>query len=179
MSSKKQDTEQVLPTPDNVGQIREILFGDNMRAVDERFETVESRLSKESATLKKSLEKRILELENLLGEFRDKAGDELNRESVERDAGLGTLQKSLAEFRLDAENQLAELQSDFSNEIKQVRQELSAAQKALVSDFDSLQATHTKSSDRLGVDKVDRGELAGFLSDIAGRLVPTAKKRSK
>jgi uncharacterized protein YicC (UPF0701 family) len=179
MSTKKQNTDQTQPPGDNVDQIREILFGSHMRAVDERFETVEERLSKESKALKKALENRILELEKLLGEYRDKAGDELNRESAERDAHLGKVNDSLAAFRIDAENQLAELQSDFKNEIKQVRQELMAAQKSLTGDLDSLRKAHEKSSDKLGQDKVDRGELAGFLTDIAGQLMPAADKRSK
>jgi len=179
MPTKKQNTDPTQPTGDNVDQIREILFGSHMRAVDDRFETVEDRLSKESKALKKALENRIRELEKMLGEYRDKAGDELNRESAERDAHLGKVSESLAAFRIDAENQLAELQSDFNAEIKQVRQELAAAQKSLMGDLETLRKMHDKSLEKLGEDKVDRGELAGFLSDIAGRLIPTANKPGK
>ena len=116
MAIKKQDTEQTPPPPDNVDQIREILFGNQIRAVDERFQSVEKRMSKESENLRKNLENRMHELEKLLDQFSDKAGDQLNRESAERDAGLSEVTKSLATFRLDAENQLSEMQSDFNNE---------------------------------------------------------------
>ena len=179
MATKKQDPEQTPPPPDNVDQIREILFGQQIRAVDERFQTVEKRMSKESEALRKSLEKRIHELENLLDKFRDNAGDQLNRESAERDAGLNEVTKALAAFRLDAENQLAEMQSDFNNEIKQVRKELLTAQETLMGGLASLQTAQTERSDLLDKGKVDRGELAGFLSDIADRLVPSTQKRSK
>lgn len=179
MAIKKQDTEQTPPPPDNVDQIREILFGNQIRAVDERFQSVEKRMSKESENLRKNLENRMHELEKLLDQFSDKAGDQLNRESAERDAGLNEVTKSLATFRLDAENQLSEMQSDFNNEIKQVRAEMLAAQKALMSDLASLQAAQNKRAEKLDVSKVDRKELADFLSDIAGRLAPTTKKRSK
>ena len=54
-----------------------------------------------------------------------------------------------------------------------------AAQKALMSDLASLQAAQNKRAEKLDVSKVDRKELAGFLSDIAGRLAPITKKRSK
>jgi len=178
MATKKEDT-QTTAQPDNVDQIREILFGNQIRAVDERFQTVEKRMSKESETLRKTLEKRIQELEKLLDQFRDSAGDQLNKESAERDAGLNELTSALAAFRLDAENQLAEMQSDFNNEIKQVRDEALAAQKALMKDLTVLQTAQTQRSDQLDESKVDRGELAGFLSDIAGRLVPSTKKSSK
>ena len=179
MATKKEDTEQIQPTPDNVDQIREILFGNQIRAVDERFGKVEKRMSRESENLKKALEKRIHDLEKLLDQFRDNAGDQLNHESAERDAGLNEVTKSLQNFRLDAENQLAEMQSDFNNEIKQAREELLAVQKSLMAELTSLQASQTKRSDQLDESKVDRGELAGFLSDIAGRLTPSKQKRSK
>lgn len=184
MATKKEDIPkeediQQTPPPDNVDQIREILFGNQIRAVDERFATVEKRVSKESETLRKNLEKRIHELERLLEQFRDKAGDQLNAESAERDAGLSEVTKSLAAFRLDAENQLAEMQSDFNNEIKQVREEALAAHNAMMTDLASLQAIQVNRSDQLAKSKVDRSELAEFLSDIAGRLAPPTKKRSK
>jgi len=179
MATKKEDTEQIQPPPDNVDQIREILFGNQIRAVDERFGAVEKRMSRESENLKKTLEKRIHELEKLLDQFRDNTGDQLNRESAERDAGLNEVTKSLGAFRLDAENQLAEMQSDFNNEIKQVREELLAAQDSLAAGLTSLQASQTERSDQLDESKVDRGELAGFLSGIVNQLAPSKKKRSK
>ena len=179
MATKKQETEQAPPPTDNVDQIREILFGNQIRAVDERFQAVEKRMSKESETLRKTLEKRIQELENLLEKFRDNAADQLNREGAERDAGINEVSKSLASFRLDAENQLAEVQSDFNNEIKQIRKEMLAAQETLMGGLASLQTAQTERSDLLDKSKVDRGELAGFLTDIAERLIPPAQKRSK
>lgn len=179
MSKKEQNTDQEQLPPDNVDQIREILFGANMREVGKRFDAVEKRLAKESDALKKVLENRILELEKLLGEFRDKTGDELNHEGAQRDAGLASITESLAAFRLDAENQMAELQSEFNSELKQVRQELAAAQKEQKKEQNLVEKAHQKSLDQLGGNKVDRGELAGFLSDIAARLVPTVNKRSK
>ena len=179
MAEKKQDTQQTPAPGDNVEQIREILFGNQIRAVDERFEFVDKRLAKESDALRKTLEKRILELEKLLDKFRDNTGNQLNQESAERDAGLNEITGSLDTFRLDAENQMAELQSDFKNEIKQVREEMLAAQKALASDLVSLKAAQTGHSNLLDKSKVDRGELAGFLSDIAKRLTPSTEKRSK
>ena len=45
MATKKEDTEEIQPTPDNVDQIREILFGNQIRAVDDRFGKVEKTVS--------------------------------------------------------------------------------------------------------------------------------------
>lgn len=177
MAAKKKDTEQVQAPTDNVDQIREILFGGHIRAVDERFETVEKRLSRESDALRKTLEKRIQELEKLLGQYSDNSGDQINREGAEREAGIARLSESLTALRLDTDNQLAELQSEFNAEIKQLHQDLEAAKMALKSELSALQADQTKRADLLNEAKVDREELAELLSGVAGKLAPASKKK--
>ena len=179
MPKKKEDPVQAPPPGDNVDQIRELLFGTHIRAVDERFDVVEERLARESDSLRKKLERRIRELEKLVDKFRKDTSVQFGREAAEREAGLGAVNESLAAFRLDTKKQLAELQSEFSAEIKQVRRDLEAAQMTLMGELGALQLAQTNRSDRLDADKVDRRELSGFLSDIAGRLVPSTSKRSK
>ena len=53
MPKKKEDPVQAQPPGDNVDQIRELLFGTHIRAVDERFDVVEERLARESDSLRK------------------------------------------------------------------------------------------------------------------------------
>jgi len=179
MSTKKNDQDTVKPSGDNVDQIREILFGSHIRAVDERFEIVEARLSRESEHLRKDLEQRIAELEKLLRQFREDSDDQLNREGTERDAAMSALTESLAAFRLDTEERITRLQSEHSAEIKQVRKQLEETMNAHTGELSSLQKAQSERTERLDDSKVDRGELAGFLADIASRLTPAAGKRSK
>jgi len=177
MSTKKDPAP--VPSGDNVDQIRELLFGTHIRAVDERFDAVEKRLARESDALKKKLENRILELETLLGQFRKETGDQFSREASEREAGITDLNKSLEAFRFETKNLLAELQSDFSTETSQIRRDLEAARMGLMGELGALQLAQTNRSDRLEADKVNRVELAKFLNEVAGKLAPPPKKSSK
>ena len=54
-----------------------------------------------------------------------------------------------------------------------------ASQETLMDGLASLQKAQTERSDLLDKSKVDRGELAGFLTGIAEQLSPPAKKRGK
>ena len=131
MSDKNKDTEKTNPESGNVEQIREILFGGHIRAFDERFELVESRLSRESATLQKNIEKRLAELDRMLAEVRENASDQLGAESNNRDIALNKIELAIASTRMDAENQMAQLQDNFNSEIKATRSELNAVHKEL------------------------------------------------
>ena len=177
MSTKKDPAP--VPSGDNVDQIRELLFGTHIRAVDERFDAVEKRLAKESDALKKKLENRILDLEKQLGQFRTETGDQFSQEASEREAGITDLNKSLEAFRFETKNLLAELQSDFSTETSQIRRDLEAARMGLMGELGALQLAQTNHSDRLEADKVNRVELAKFLNAVAAKLAPPAKKSTK
>jgi len=177
MSSKNKGNEELEPTGDNVEQIREILFGGHIRAFDERFELVETRLARENSTLKKAMEKRLEELERLLADYREQASDQLGEESSNRDLALNKIELAMASARMDAENSMAQMQDHFDAEVKTLRSELAAAQKASEKALDNLQKEQTRRADKLDEDKVDRLKLAKFLNDMAEQIQP-AKPRS-
>ncbi len=172
MATKQKTTDKLNPTGDNVEQIREILFGGHIRAFDERFDLVETRLVKESDSLRKALEKRLAELERMLGEYREDASDQLGAESSNRDLALNKIELALGSARMDAENQLAQLQDQLSAEIKAVRSEQKAAQKEALSALGRVEKAQARYSQKLEEDKVDRKELSEFFSDIATKIQP-------
>lgn len=179
MSTKQKDTDQLDPAGGNVEQIREILFGGHIRAFDERFEIVETRLAKESDALRKALEKRVLELERLVGEVREEATDQLSAETSNRDLALNKLELALASARMDAENQMAEMQDRYNNEIKALKTELKATHKELESALNKADANQGKRADKLDESKVDRGELSRLLNQVAEKIQPGKAKRGK
>ena len=179
MSTKQKDTDQLDPTGGNVEQIREILFGGHIRAFDERFDLVETHLAKESNALRKAIEKRVLELERLLGEYREEASDQLNSETSNRDLALNKVELALASARMDAENQMTEIQDRFTAEIKAVRAELKVAQKELTATHARADKAQERRADKLDNDKVTRKDLSGFFNDIAQKLQPAKDKPRK
>ena len=179
MSTKEKATDKLDPASGNVEQIREILFGGHIRAFDERFDLVESRLVKENAKLQKALEKRLLELEQMLGDFRGEAGDQLNTESSNRDLALNKIELALASARMDAENQMAQMQDSLNAEINSLKSGLKAVQKELSLALNRAEKVQDKRADKLDVNKVDRRELSKFFSDIANKIDPAKATKGK
>ncbi|MDX1461021.1 MAG: hypothetical protein R3348_08190 [Xanthomonadales bacterium] len=179
MATKREETDQLDPAHGNVEQIREILFGGHIRAFDERFDLVESRLAKESDALRKALEKRVLELERLLGEYREEAADQLSAESSNRDLALNKLELALASARMDIENQMAEMQDRFNADIKDLKSELKALGKELSTALNKADTAQGKRADQLEEKKVDRKELSRLLTQIADKIQPAKPKRGK
>ena len=166
MSTKSKDTDKLDPAGGNVEQIREILFGQHIRAFDDRFDLVEARLAKESEALRKALEKRVLEL-------LDEVDDD------EEDLALNKLELALASARMDAENQMAEMQDRHNSEIKALKAELNAAHKELGTALSKADTAQNKRADKMEEDKVNRKDLSRFLVEVADKIQPAKGKRGK
>lgn len=178
MPSKPKDKDQI-DSGGNVDQIREILFGGHLRAFDERFELVESRLAKATEALRKATDKKVQELERLAAEIRDEAGDRLGAETNSRELALNKFELALGQSRADAENQMAAMEDRFAAELKQLTAEMKAMHKELSNVLAQTDRDQKKGLDILGRDKVARKDLAGLLTSLAQSLQPDEKSRGK
>lgn len=172
MSAKKVNTEQLDSESGNVDQIREILFGGHLRAFDQRFELVESRLAKETEALRKATDKKIDDLARLAAEIREEASDHLGSETNSRDLALNKLELAMAQSRADAENQMAAMEDRFAEQIKEVRAELKTMhteQAAALAKADSHQEEVAAGLDQ---GKVARTDLAELFRGLAETLQP-------
>ncbi len=140
-------------TPENLDKVRDILFGGQMRAVDQRLAALEARFQKEVDALRSDTAKRSADLENffkkqmesltkkLQGE-RSKRTDDLKALNAEVQDGFKSLDKQLAKLddassKADADlrtailehtqtvaEQTQKISDDFSAELRQAVQEL-------------------------------------------------------
>lgn len=179
MPSKKDEIESGNPEAGNVDQIREILFGGHLRAFDERFELVESRLGKETEALRKATDKKIEDLHRLATEIRDEASDLIGAESNNRDLALNRFELALGQFRADSENQMTAMNDRFTADLKQVRVEMKAMHKELSSVLTKADREQQKVAGKLGEEKVARQDLASLFRKLADTLQPQKTSRSK
>ncbi len=179
MTEKQNEAEPLDTSGGNVEQIREILFGGHIRAFDERFGLVEKRLAKETETLRKAMEKRVLELERLLGDYRDEAGDLLGQESSNRELAVNKVELAIGQTRVEAENQLKAMEDRFTAELKQIRADIKALQKELSAAVAKMGREQTKRADQMDANKVARNELSDLLTALAKSLNPGKSKRGK
>lgn len=179
MAAKKETTEQPAAEAGNVDQIREILFGGHLRAFDERFALVETRLAKETEALRKATEKRMQELERLAAEVRDEASDRLGAEANSRELALNKFELALGQSQADAEAQMSAMEDRFSERIKELRAELKALHKELAASLNKADREQKKEAQKLGEDKAERRELADLFRSIAQSLHPEKNKRAK
>ena len=158
----------------NVDQIRQILFGGQMRDYEQRFDAIEKRLSQSIERASASIDTKLEKLsENMQSEV-EKINEQMKKEREER-ASDGKESRTEAQgLRDHMESGFVELEMQLANEIKELRNTLLDQNEELATQIKASREAVTKELQRetgeLTDTKLARKDMAALLSDIASRL---------
>lgn len=176
MSEKKTPSRpSAVAAPEgNVDQIRDILFGGQMRDYERRFQDMEERIRRESEKLRSDLLKRMDALEALMREQHEQIQAVVQRNDRDRREAHDELEARMQTQGKSLRADLAALEQKHEQDSQQLRERLHRAQteagEALRERAEELYAELQRVSSQLRDDKVARQELAGFFSEMALRL---------
>jgi hypothetical protein len=158
----------------SLDKVRDILFGGQMRDLDQRFARVEERLTRETAELGEDVRKRLASVEQYAGTEAEALAQRIKGEYEARTTANKELSRQLqdtsSEFERRSgliEDQLARAQRELRQQILDVQQQLSAE---IRQKFDALLAELRQEAVDLRSVKADRGTLAALFTEIAMKL---------
>jgi hypothetical protein len=158
----------------NLEQVRDILFGSQMREVDRRFLRLEERLVKETRDLKDDVKRRLDALEAYTNKEADALGGQIRQEHAERIDAHARLSRELAETAGAFERRSAAFDEQLARGQREIRQMLLEQQQRLSEEIgtkvDDVLAALARETHELRNDKTDRVALAALLKEMAMRL---------
>jgi uncharacterized phage infection (PIP) family protein YhgE len=158
----------------NVEQIREILFGGQMRDYERRFAALEERLTRNVEQISQNFENRLEQLDAFAKQELEKFSELLQQERAVREQGNEQGAKELRDMSQRAESQYAELQERLGGEANELRQRLQDNIEELSSVIHNtekqLSEGFVAETKKVADTSVRRDDLAALLSDIANRL---------
>ncbi|MEO7324455.1 MAG: hypothetical protein ABIW82_06475 [Dokdonella sp.] len=158
----------------NVDQIRDILFGGQMRDYERRFQELNQRLEADLARLRDTQEKRLAQIDKRIDDQLEKLNKLVRQEMQDRNSAVDDLESRLQQAARTARGEI-------NKALEGLGHELSASDERLRS---ALADLHTTTSARAGdtesalsrtgaelrADKVGRDDLAALLTEFALRL---------
>ncbi len=160
--------------PESLDQVRDILFGGQMRMVDARLRSLEERIVLEQTTLRNDLSRKITELEEASKKEFASHADRLSTERAKRADDLKALSAELKESLKNLERRHVKFEEATSLADAEVRDQLmkhSAAFSAeLARTSDRLTTELDRAASSLRADKVDTTTLAATLTEMATKL---------
>ena len=161
-------------TPESLDQVRDILFGGQMRMVDARLQGLEERLQQEQELLRAEFTHELAEVDQLMRKGLAQVNEGLSAERVKRADDLKALSIDMRELMksLDRRHQALEEAASLADaELRDHLYKQSATQAAeLAKTADRLSQQLDRVAARLQSEKLDTSALASGLTDLVGRL---------
>lgn len=177
MTTKKSEekTSIIEQGTENVGKIRDIIFGANMREYDERFATLDEQLNKEVKRLREETDKRMNKFEDFVKSELSKLADKLSTEKKERTEEDKSIGNDMVALEDRVTTAIGEVDAQLGHEAQEIRESLRAQVKELMDNLN-------KQSGSLRDSKVDRAGLADMFTELSMRLtgdleLPTSQKK--
>lgn len=164
----------------NIDQIRDIIFGTQMKDYDRRFTQLEERLLKDSADLREELSRRYAALEDYIKREIDALGDRLVAEQRSRTTSLQELGGALEQLNRSSDRRMNEMSEETARTNRELRADLSRQASSLTEDIQrrstELSGSLKRESDELHTRKVDRAALGAMFAEVAARLADEFRK---
>lgn len=158
----------------NVDQIRDILFGGQMRDYERRFGDFNQRLEAELARLREMQEKRLAQIDKRIDDQLDKLGKLLRQEIQDRNRSIDDLESRLQQAARSARGEVAASLDAQAHELaatdERLRGVLADVHKATHARAGEAEAALVRLGSELRDEKVGREDLAALLTEFALRL---------
>ena len=163
--------------PESLDQVRDILFGGQMRMVDARLQGLESRMQQEQASMRAEFSRELAEIDASLNRGIAQLNEQLTAERAKRADDLKVLSSDMKELVKSLERRHQALEEAASQADADLRDHLvrqSAQQTAdLTRTAERLSSQLDAVSTKLTADKLDTSALANGLTDLVSRLTST------
>lgn len=166
----------------NIEQIRDIIFGTQMREYNQRFAELEERLINESVALREDLNKRLSALEQYAKKEMESLGGNLRGEQQSRAAAVKELAAGQVELSKSTDKRFADAAASAEKSQREIRTQLMEQTKAIRDELHKkateLSANLRREAADLRDVKADRSALAALFADLAARLTNGDKRSS-
>ena len=175
--------EDGIDSAGNVDQIRDILFGSQMRDYEKKFGRVEERLARESTELREEIKRRFASLESFIKNEITALADQLKAEKSERVEADKDIVSELKDNLKIAEKRAQQIEEQAAKSMRDLRQQILEESKRLTEDMEQKHkeaaANLEKEGQALRDSLTDRMALGDLFGEVALRLKNEFKMPAK
>ena len=158
----------------NIDQLRDIIFGGQMREYEKRFVRMEERLAKEIAEMREEVRQRCAALERYARDELESVNSQRRTEQQARGGEERRLSQAMTEMAKATDERTAALSEHVSKQHRELRAQLLEQTQTLTDDAQrraaELLSTIDREATRLREEKADRTALSDLLVEVALRL---------
>ena len=158
----------------NVDQIRDILFGGQMRDYERRFHELHQKLEADLTRMREAQDKRLMQIEKRVDDQFEKLNKLMRQEIDDRNGAVADLESRVQQAARTARAEINKAVDGVSGEVAQSDDRLRAALADLQQTFSArageTEAALSRSNSQLRAEKIGREDLAALLAEFSLRL---------
>jgi hypothetical protein len=173
------------PAPESIEQVRDLLFGGQMRMVDARIQSLDERLAHETSAMRAEFERQISDLDGSIKKELARHGERLVAERTKRVEDLKALNAELRESLKVLEKRHQTLEETAGLADAELRDHLVKQSATFSNDLARTSERISGELDRITTalqnEKLDSAAIVAGLTDLAGKLsgaTPQSGKRA-
>jgi Skp family chaperone for outer membrane proteins len=171
------------PAPESIDQVRDLLFGGQMRMVDARLQSLDERMARETTAMRTEFERQIAELDSSVRKELGRHAERLAAERTKRADDLKALSAELKESLKSLEKRHVGLEEAAGLADAELRDHLMKQGAAFTTELNRTSARLTSELDRIATtlkdDKLDSALLISGLTELAGKIGAAPKITGK
>ena len=171
------------PAPESIEQVRDLLFGGQMRMVDARIQSLDERLAHETSSMRADFERQITELDSAIKKELARHAERLTAERTKRVDDLKALSAELRDSLRSLEKRHTTLEEAAGLADAELRDHLlkqgATFNSELARTSDKLSTELDRITSQLQADKLDASSLVAGLTELAGRIAPASTQGKK
>lgn len=158
------------PEGENLSRIKDILFGEDLQGIDQKFDVFKKENSSAFEKLKRDLETRFRKIDQLLGE-KDKEAHIVQEKNVEvQETTNANLKKEISNIKLEIKNEKINIENAISNNLQELTEKISNLEKTISELINNLKEEHELKINDLNNNKIDKILLADLFTGLAENL---------
>ena len=171
--------------PESIDQVRDLLFGGQMRMVEARIQNLDERLSHETNSMRAEFERQVTELDNAIKKELARQTERLVAERTKRVEDMKALSAELKDSLKSLEKRHTNLEEAAGLADAELRDHLMRQSASLTSDInrtsDRITSELNRITTQLQSDKLDASLISQGLTELASKLVPSqsGKKQAR
>lgn len=158
----------------NLDKVRELLFGNQVKDFDKRFNRLEERLVKECDRLRDDTRKRLDSLETYIHNEVESLTEGLKAEQAQRDEAVKEMDQNLKDTTKSLEKKIGQLDEQSNQKQRELRQQILDQSKSLDDEmrqkYEAILSVVEREVQELRSDKTDRSTLATLFTQLAMQL---------
>ena len=155
---------------ENLSRIKDILFGEDLQSIEQKFELFKSENSLVQDKIKNEIVDRLAKIE-LSIETKSKEVDKIQEKNIEIQKDINSeFKEEIVKITIDVKNEKEKLEDNLKEKIDELSHKISSLKDSLNIALEELNKNHTDKLNELNSNKVSKVDIADMFIELADKL---------